>query len=60
MFLIKSCAEQQIFFNNLSKKGASAQIPIEKHSHFRWQRAKETGNKIQFAKMVSKFAKLED
>ena len=36
----ESCANQQVWMDNLSKKRASAQIQIEQHSDFRWQCAK--------------------
>ena len=36
MFLIESCAKQQIQNDDLSEKRSSAQIPIEQHSHSRW------------------------
>ena len=36
MFQIQSCAEQQIWLDDLSKKREFAQIPIEEHSHSRW------------------------
>ena len=35
MFQIQSCAEQQIWLDDLSKKREFAQIPIEEHSHSR-------------------------
>ena len=40
MFWIESCAQQQIWVDNLSKKRVSAQIRIEQHSDCRWRRAK--------------------
>ena len=44
MFLIESCAKQQIKIDDLSEKQESAKIPIEleQHSYFRclWQSAK--------------------
>ena len=43
MFRIESCAKQQIKIiqiNDRSAKMASAKIPTEQHSDFRWRRAK--------------------
>ena len=40
MFQIESCAKQQVQIDDLSEKGASAQVQIEQCSDLRWRRAK--------------------
>ena len=37
MFWIKSCAKQQILFDDLSKESAAAQITIEPHIYFQME-----------------------